>query len=869
VTVPFDRLAAALADRYRLERELGQGGMATVYLAHDLRHDRRVAIKVVHPELTALLGADRFLAEIKTTAALQHPHILPLFDSGQADGQLFYVMPFVEGESLRERLTRETQLPVEDAVRLAREVADALAHAHGHGVIHRDIKPENILLQGGHALVADFGIALAVQSAGGARLTQTGLSLGTPQYMAPEQAMGDKTLDARADVYALGCVTYEMLVGEPPFTGPSAQAILAAVVTKEPAPPSERRKTVPAHVESAVLTALERLPADRYASAAEFAAALGDATTRRRAVAGVRSQAPSVIPSFRLSALLALATLGVGGLLGWFLHRPAAPAPGRPVAFNILSDSTHQVLAAGAISPDGMTLVYPVAGPTGQQLYVRRLDQVEPHVLPGTAGALDAFFSPDGTWVGFMTPTALAKVRVDGSAVVTLDTLEGGGVGGTWLTDNTIVFAPRAGGLRRVPADGGPGEPVPFKDSTLVPIFPRMLPGGRRILFTGAPLGTNGGLIGVLELATGTDRILGEGGGATYVRPNRIVFGRNDGRLYVQPFDAARGDTIGPAARIEGAQAGIAAFRGPDIAVGLDGTIATLSESNQRRLILADRQGRVTALVEGAGLWAPRYSPDAHRIAYGNYTPPAVDSDLWLYELQGGTSQRLTYEGKDSNDPQWSPDGRTIAFSTTLQGVPKDIYLHSVRGDRPDRLLLSMPGFQWPSDWSRDGKMLVFTNTASSDTGWDIWMLPVDSGARASPFLATLFLESGARLSPDGHWIAYTSNETGQSEVYVQSFPVAGNKVIISSGGGRDPAWRGDGRELFFWQGDRLIAAQLDPIVPLAVRGRAPLFHAAYIVGAHANYDVRADGQQFVVVTDAGQAPSFVVLLNRTGPRVP
>src|SRR5215218_9691094 len=235
------RLSAALADRYRIERELGQGGMATVYLAHDLRHGRDVAIKVLHPDLGAALGADRFLSEIKTTAKLQHPHILPLLDSGSADGLLYYVMPLVTGETLRARLERERQLPVADAVRIAREVASALDYAHRQNVIHRDIKPENILLHDGQALVADFGIALAVQSASGARMTQTGLSLGTPQYMSPEQAMGDRALDARADVYALGAVAYEMLTGEPPFTGATAQSIMAKVLTERPAPVILRR----------------------------------------------------------------------------------------------------------------------------------------------------------------------------------------------------------------------------------------------------------------------------------------------------------------------------------------------------------------------------------------------------------------------------------------------------------------------------------------------------------------------------------------------------------------------------------------------------------------------------------------------------
>src|SRR5216117_278486 len=279
------RRTAALAARYRIERELGHGGMATVYLAHDLKHDRRVAIKVLRPELAAVIGADRFLSEIKTTANLQHPHILALHDSGQADSFLFYVMPYVEGESLRDRLTREKQLPIDDAVRIASEVASALDYAHRHGVIHRDIKPENILLHDGRALVADFGIALAASKAGGSRMTETGMSLGTPDYMSPEQAMGEREITARSDVYALGAVLYEMLVGEPPFTGPTAQAVVAKVLTEAAPAVRTKRATVPEHVEDLIQVALQKLPADRFGTAAEFGAALATPTGATRRIA--------------------------------------------------------------------------------------------------------------------------------------------------------------------------------------------------------------------------------------------------------------------------------------------------------------------------------------------------------------------------------------------------------------------------------------------------------------------------------------------------------------------------------------------------------------------------------------------------------
>src|SRR5262245_6686072 len=268
-------LTQSLSGRYSLEREIGQGGMATVYHARDLRHEREVALKVLRPELAAIVGAERFLAEIKTTANLQHPHILPLHDSGEVDGTVFYVMPFIEGETLRDRLVREKQLPVEEAIRIAIEVAGALEYAHQHKVIHRDIKPENILLQGGHALVADFGIALAAsKTEGGTRMTETGMSLGTPHYMSPEQAMGEREITAKSDVYALGCVLYEMLTGEPPFGGPTAQAIVARVMTEEPRSLTLQRRTIPRHVEAAVNRALSKLPADRFASAAQFGEAL-------------------------------------------------------------------------------------------------------------------------------------------------------------------------------------------------------------------------------------------------------------------------------------------------------------------------------------------------------------------------------------------------------------------------------------------------------------------------------------------------------------------------------------------------------------------------------------------------------------------
>ena len=353
------RLSHVLADRYRVERELGVGGMATVYLAHDLRHDRKVALKVLHPDLAATIGPERFLSEIRVTANLQHPNILGLFDSGVAEGQAFYVMPYVDGESLRDRLNRERQLPVTDALRITTGVAAALDYAHAHGVIHRDIKPENILLQSGQAVVADFGIALAVQQAGGQRITQTGLSLGTPQYMSPEQAMGERTLDARTDIYALGVIAYEMLAGEPPFSGPNAQAIVSRVLTEKPRPLTLLRDTVPPHVEVAVHRALQKLPADRFASAAAFAAALeSTASVAGPATIGVRAGSRGAIGRpwrrWTVAAIAAIAILSSG----YFMGRRVDPAAEFPTEWHGELLGGPRVAMIPVLSHDGQMVAF-------------------------------------------------------------------------------------------------------------------------------------------------------------------------------------------------------------------------------------------------------------------------------------------------------------------------------------------------------------------------------------------------------------------------------------------------------------------------------------------------------------------------------
>jgi eukaryotic-like serine/threonine-protein kinase len=382
MTTTVDRLAAALADRYRIERELGAGGMATVYLAEDLKHRRKVAVKVLKPELAAVLGAERFVQEITTTAALQHPHILPLFDSGEVDGFLYYVMPFIDGETLRARLDRETQLGVDEAVRITREVADALDYAHRHGVIHRDIKPENILLHDGRPVVADFGIALAVSAAAGGRMTETGLSLGTPHYMSPEQATAEKDISARSDIYSLASVLYEMLAGQPPHLGGSAQQIIMKIIAEPVETVTRYRKAVPPNVAAALAVALEKLPADRFETAKGFAEALGNPafTTSGMATAAVTAR-PQGWHRYAAAIIAALGVVTIASIaLAVRERQRTAPAAVSRLSI-ALPPSTGMTAPGGtrlAWAADGRSFLYVGPGNGGTQLWRRSLDASVP-----------------------------------------------------------------------------------------------------------------------------------------------------------------------------------------------------------------------------------------------------------------------------------------------------------------------------------------------------------------------------------------------------------------------------------------------------------------------------------------------------------
>jgi eukaryotic-like serine/threonine-protein kinase len=805
----FDRLSAALTDRYRIERELGAGGMATVYLAADLKHDRKVALKVLRPELSAILGAERFLAEIKTTANLQHPHILGLHDSGEADGMVFYVMPYVEGESLRARLSGERQLPVDEAVRIAREVADALEYAHRQGIIHRDIKPENILLHGGHALVADFGIALAVsRSDGGTRMTETGMSLGTPHYMSPEQAMGEREITAKSDVYALGCVVYEMLVGEPPFAGPTAQAIIARVLTEEPRSLTAQRRTIPPHVEAAVTKALAKLPADRFGTAAEFAQALANpaftsAGPPVRPSAGAPVRRTALVPALAAVAVLATAL----AVWGWLSRPPdTAAAPirvemslGTGLELDVVDN--HRL----AVSPDGRSIVFSGYDGTTADLWIRDLGSMAARRLPDTRDGYGPFFSPDGASLGFLVRDARgADIRVlplPAGIIRTVVDDSASGYGAAWGDDGRIYFSHRrTTGLAAVPASGGSIIEISRPQPDSGPVehnYPVVLPGGRTLLaqlWHGSP-GSN--RIGAIDIATGVVTSFIDGTYAQFLPPNRLIVGAADGRLVAAEIHPSTGALTGDPVPVVDAVDVDQGNGTVQFAVSRSGTlIYQLADTTGRTLAWVDRDGTVaTADTALRGMITHvALSPDNRRIALA--VEDAASSSIWVRDRTTGTLIRLTFEGEDSDRPVWTPDGRYVTYLGTRERR-RTAWRRRADASGPETPAVPGPMALNEVAYHPDGRVVVVRPL--SVTPRTLYVADVEADSAPRPLFAVRTDHFGATLSPDGRWLAYVSEESGSREVYVRPFPsVDSSRFVISSGGGTAPVWAHSGAELFF-----------------------------------------------------------------------
>ena len=719
------RLSGALADRYKIERHLGTGGMATVYLAEDLRHKRKVALKVLKPDLAAVLGAERFVQEITTTASLQHPHILPLFDSGEADGFLYYVMPYIEGETLRDKLDRETQLSIDEAVRIATELADALDYAHRHNVIHRDIKPENILLHDGRPMVADFGIALAVSAAAGGRMTETGLSLGTPHYMSPEQATAEKDLTNRSDIYSLGAVLFEMVTGDPPHTGSSAQQIIMKIVTDEARPVTELRKSVPPGAAFAIAKSLEKLPADRFASAADFATALTDggtmAASALSASAGPTSRETPQTSRVVWRVVPWAITIAA---VGWAMLGPGPRDAGRVTQFNRVPPFPLYTDPSGilAVSPNGSHIAYAAIGPQGHQLFVHAMDELEPRALPGTVGAEEPTFSPDGQWIAFMNNLQLKKVPLTGGASIVIAAVNGLQRGTHWGDDGFIVMAPAVnGGLLRVSGDGGIADTLiwPDRDAGEVAFrWPEVLPGGRAVVYTdGANL--NEMRVMVYDLDSGQRHQVATGMRPRYARSGHLLYVTPDGVLTAAPFDLDRLETTGPARSVaEGIL--VEAGGGAEYDISDDGVLVYFGGgSDASQLVVVDRTGSERALLDEARNYVGvSYSPSGNLVAAAIAADAATD--IWTFDLTLGTLDKRTF-GSENTYPTWSRNGRDIIFSSDRSGVGRGLWSVPADGSGQPTPLYGVESLTnvYEGQWTPDEQWFVFRATGDG-TGRDI-----------------------------------------------------------------------------------------------------------------------------------------------------
>ncbi len=847
------RLTTALADRYRLERDLGAGGMATVYLASDLKHDRQVAIKVLKPELAAVLGAERFVQEIKTTAALSHPHILPLFDSGEAGGFLYYVMPYIQGETIREKLDRETQFGIDEAVKITTEVADALAYAHRNGVIHRDIKPENILLHDRRPMVMDFGIALAVSAAAGGRMTETGLSLGTPHYMSPEQATADKDITARSDVYSLASVLYEMLTGNPPHVGSSAQQIIMKIIAEPVAPVATLRKSVPPNVAAALGKALEKLPADRFDSAKSFAEALVNPAFTTTAVgAGLPSVGPPVRRSVLVPVLAAVAILATA-LAAWGWLRPT-PRP--PVARFLVSVPDDRPFAVGQymdvdISRDGTRFAYIGIGQDGgRRVFVRDFNAFDVLPVAGSGNGDEFAFSPDGREMMVRVDGELRRTGWLGETPRTI--ADSAGLGLVWAGDDFVYYADLTGNLVRTPAGGGPVERVVEAPQQGVRQWTDILPDRRAGLFVEFPPAILGlePTIMIADFSTGSTRSLVRGVHAVY-RFDRIVFLKSDGTVWAAPFDVDRLSFDREPIAVTHQVLRSSGQSRATFAISSTGTFIHLSRPDRGiPPVRVQRDGRETPYPFTLQFaFGPRLSPEGGRLA-----ATLTDGSAWdihVVDLADGTTTRLTFDGANAY-PEWSPDGRRVAFTSLIDSVFQ-MRWRVADASAPAEPLIRGPARPVEVAFVPGGRSFIMRegDRSSSDNADLIRYDVTGDSLVGTPLTRTAANERAPMISPDGRYVAYVSDEGGRDEIYVRETRPSDNVWPVSRDGGREPLWSRSGRELYYRGGGKLVRVGVRTTPTFAVTEPArELFPVGEYLenNNHTTYGTLPGDEEFVFV---------------------
>ena len=878
--------AGSRLGHYDVTALIGQGGMGEVYRARDTKLGRDVALKVL-PDLFAddPERLARFQREARVLASLNHPNIASIYGLEESGDTRALVLELVEGPTLAERIAQGA-IPVDEALPIAKQIADALEAAHEAGVIHRDLKPANVKVKDdGMVKVLDFGLAKALAGDAGsdpsesptmtAAATRAGVIMGTPAYMSPEQAKG-KVVDKRADVWALGAVLYEMLTGKRAFVGDDVSDTLAAVLRAE-VDLDALPKATPARLRHVVRVCLQKEARQRVGDIAAVRLAMEGAFETTVAQPGEAAVAPLLKVWQRpVPAVLAvLAALGLGGLAVWTLTRPDVIIPADLIRFTIVPPDTAPLNFVGnrqdlAISPDGSQVVYKGSDPSGSapQLNLRPIDQLVGAPLRGGEGGVGPFVSPGGEWVGFLASggTTLQRVSIFGGPPVTLTEAPNGIYGASWGEDDRIIFGSGSGaGLFRVSGGGGEPEALTTLDTEQGEQnhrWPFIIPGREAVVFvigTGAALTT--GQLAVLDLDTRDVTRLGLAGVSPhYVSTGHLVYAAEDGSVRAVPFDATSLEVTGnPVPLVESVvvkASGAADFSISDngrlvYALGAGGAGFNLTS----RLVVTGREGAGTPLADIAGYaWYPRFSPDGTRVAFAVSQTPgnASDADLWVLGIERGTRTRLTSEGNNRFYPVWSPDGSQLAFADGT-GATNRVLLTSADGSGEPETLLDRNERQFPMSWAGDGNVMTLY-TDNPDTARDLYVLSLDGDLTPEPFLVTPFSERGVSFSPDGRWVAYVSDESGRDQVYVRPYPGPGGQEIISTEGGEEVVWGPDGSELFYRNGDQVMVVEVTTGQTFSAEAPAPLFTAPYALdnaaggAGNPNYDISPGGELFIFV---------------------
>jgi eukaryotic-like serine/threonine-protein kinase len=868
---------------YEIQAPLGAGGMGEVYRARDTRLGRDVALKI----LPASLARDperlrRFEQESRAVAALNHPSILAIFDVGQSDGSPYLVTELLEGESLRDLLDRGP-LPQRKVIQYGVQIADGLAVAHEKGIVHRDLKPENLFItRDGRARILDFGLARVAPAANGpadpdltSGATSAGVVMGTAGYMAPEQVRGEM-VDARTDIFALGAVLFEMVSGRRAFHRDTAAETMTAVLRDEVPEFTGTSVQIPPALDRIIRRCLEKDPAHRFQSARDLSFAMGvlsggDSSSSQRAT--VLAPASAAQRSWLRIGLI-MATIVIAAAAAWYLHPAGSPPVRMDFAISVPGEATDPVLSA-----DGQLLAYVAPDETtaAPMLFVERVGAASATELPGTEGSSYPFFSPDDHWIGFFANGKLQKISVGGGSpqMITPVTFPRGG---SWNARNIIIYSPDPSGpLWRVNADGTNATPLTDKifdntvDSHRWPLF---LPDGNHFLFLGAKFGSgdqsSSSAIILSSLDGQEKKVLVHAKSSAAYGTGHLFYLDDKESLSAVAFDPASGAVSGDPrviADVVGYQPSVyySAFT-----ASLHGTVIYSSHTSytSSQLTWFDRSGKSLGTVGQPGLQAnPNLSPVGSRVALDITDLKSNNLDVWIEDIKGATNTRFTFDPAEETGPIWSRDGKEIAYrSLAGQSTTSGIDLKDAAGLAAARPLIriGIPGMMAgpqvnvgadiiPNSWSADDKLILCSlqNFSGGSRGSELIVVPA-SGGKGVPLLNDNASESNGQISPDGKWVAYASNESGEWEIYVTTFPGAAGKFQVSRGGGNEPRWRGDGKEMFYLSpsgmlmvapvslGDTFSSGSPAPL--FQVRGRAPISSTDQFT-----YDVTRDGQRFIV----------------------